>query len=144
MPFGLRNAAQTFQRTINEVTRGFNFVFAYLDDLLIAGSSSPEHEAHLRTLFQRLDDYSLVTNPYKCLFGVATIEFLGHLVIPQGIRPLASKVKAIQHFPPPTSLKRLRIPGITELSSPLSSEVCQFPKASDRPTGCQKRSGCTT
>lgn len=108
MPFGLRNAAQTFQRTINEVTRGLDFVFAYLDDLLVASSSGPEHEYHLRTLFHRLDDYGLVINPNKCVFGVATIEFLGHLVTPQGIQPLASKVKAIQDFPPPTSMKRLR------------------------------------
>ena len=36
MPFGLRNAAQTFQRFIDEVLRGLPFVFAYLDDVLIA------------------------------------------------------------------------------------------------------------
>ncbi|XP_049317746.1 uncharacterized protein K02A2.6-like [Bactrocera dorsalis] len=32
MTFGLRNAAQTFQRIINEVFRGLDFVFTYLDD----------------------------------------------------------------------------------------------------------------
>ena len=41
MPFGLPNAAQTFQRFIDEVLRGFDFVYTYIDDLLIA-SSSPD------------------------------------------------------------------------------------------------------
>ena len=39
MPFGLRNAAQTFQRFIDQVLQGLPFSYAYLDDLLIASSS---------------------------------------------------------------------------------------------------------
>ncbi|PIK34628.1 hypothetical protein BSL78_28547 [Apostichopus japonicus] len=46
MPFGLRNAAQTFQRFIDEVTRGLPFCYAYIDDLLIASASVEEHEHH--------------------------------------------------------------------------------------------------
>ena len=44
MPFGLRNAAQTFQRFIDEVLRGLPFAYAYLDDVLFASSSPAEHE----------------------------------------------------------------------------------------------------
>ena len=40
MPFGLRNAAQTFQRFINQVLHGLDFCYAYIDDLLIASSST--------------------------------------------------------------------------------------------------------
>src|ERR1700755_1370816 len=36
MPYGLRNAAQTFQRFMDSVLRGLPFCWAYLDDLLIA------------------------------------------------------------------------------------------------------------
>ncbi|XP_077544237.1 uncharacterized protein LOC144156219 [Haemaphysalis longicornis] len=36
MPFGLRNAAQMFQRFIDTVTRGLPFVYGYVDDLLAA------------------------------------------------------------------------------------------------------------
>lgn len=52
MPFGLSNAAQTFQRFIDAVTRGLPFVFAYVDDLLVASSTPEEHTNHLRLLFQ--------------------------------------------------------------------------------------------
>lgn len=46
MTFGLRNAAQTFQRFINEVLQGLEFCYAYIDDILIA--SEKEHLEHLK------------------------------------------------------------------------------------------------
>ena len=108
MPFGLRNAAQTFQRFMDEVTRGLNFVYVYIDDILIASANAVEHEIHLRLLFERFRQYGVIISPAKCAFGVASLEFLGHLVTPHGIQPLESKVRAIRDFPLPTSLTKLR------------------------------------
>jgi len=54
MTFGLRNAAQTFQRFMDEVVRGLDFCYVYLDDILIALKTAEEHYEHLRRLFQRL------------------------------------------------------------------------------------------
>lgn len=39
MTFGLCNAAQTFQRFVNQIFSSFDFVFSYLDDLLIASAT---------------------------------------------------------------------------------------------------------
>jgi len=44
MCFGLRNAVQMFQRVINDILRGLNFIFAYIDDVLIASRDEVEHE----------------------------------------------------------------------------------------------------
>ncbi|GFS55033.1 transposon Tf2-6 polyprotein [Trichonephila clavipes] len=77
MQFGLCNAASTFQRFVDEVLRGLNFVYAFIDDILVASSSEAEHIQHLRLLFQRLDQYGLSINPSKCTFGVPTLNFLG-------------------------------------------------------------------
>ena len=52
MPFELRNAAQAFQRFIDQVIRGLPSVFAYIGDLLIASSNAGEHKHHLRSLFE--------------------------------------------------------------------------------------------
>lgn len=51
MCFDLRNAAQTFQRFINEMTRGLDFCFAYLDDFLVFSKDQAEHEVHLHFIF---------------------------------------------------------------------------------------------
>jgi len=44
MSFGLRNAAQTFQRFIDEVLRDLDFCYAYIDDVPVAPASEEEHE----------------------------------------------------------------------------------------------------
>ena len=108
MPFGLRNAAQTFQRFIDEVTRGLDFCFAYIDDLLIASSDEETHRQHLQQVFTRLRDYGVQLNASKSTFGVPTVTFLGHTVSSAGIAPLQSKCEAIQQFPKPSTQRQLR------------------------------------
>jgi hypothetical protein len=73
MPFGLRNAAQSFQGFIDQVLHGLPFVYAYIDDLLIASTTPEEHESHLRQLFKRLDEYGLVINADKSEFGLHSL-----------------------------------------------------------------------
>ena len=53
MPFGLRNAGQTFQRMIDQVLLDLPFVFTYLDDILVASSSPENHMHHLKEVFKR-------------------------------------------------------------------------------------------
>nr|VZI14837.1 unnamed protein product [Spirometra erinaceieuropaei] len=108
MPFGLRNAAQTFQRFIDRVLRGLPFVYAYIDDLLVASRNAEEHKEHLALVFDRLDQFGVVINPSKCVLGVPSLDFLGHHIDVQGLRPLSSKVEAIRDFPPPTSKRQLQ------------------------------------
>lgn len=52
MSFRLRNAAQSFQRFIDEVLRGLDFCFSYIDDILVASTSEEEHIKHLRIIFE--------------------------------------------------------------------------------------------
>ena len=106
MPFGLKNAAQTFQRLMDSALREMPFVFVYLDDILVASSSKKEHQGHLRDLCMRLDQHGLIINPAKCLFGLSSIHFLGHLINKEGAAPLPSKVEAISAFPAHTRLGR--------------------------------------
>ena len=108
MPFGLRNAAQTFQCFIDNVLRGLDFCYAYLDDLLVASTTPEEHLQHLRLVFERLCNHSIIVNPQKCRFGESSLDFLSHHIDSCGIAPLQDKVHAVRDFPQPTSLRKLR------------------------------------
>jgi hypothetical protein len=55
--FGLRNAGQTCQRFVDEITRSLDFVYAHINDFLIASEDKQRHRECLRTLFERLNDY---------------------------------------------------------------------------------------
>ncbi|BHF75285.1 hypothetical protein SprV_0501838100 [Sparganum proliferum] len=108
MLFGLLNADQTFQRFIDHVLRGLPFVYAYIDDLLVANRNEEEHKEHLALVSDRLDKFGIVTNPSKFVLGVPSPEFLGHYVVSECLRLLPSKVEAIHDFPLPTSKRQLQ------------------------------------
>ena len=108
MPFGLRNAGQTFQRFIDRVLHGLPFCFVYMDDLLIASKDEDEHLEHLQTVFRRLEDHGLIISLSKCVFMADSLVFLGHRVDSEGIHTLPDKVQAITDFPEPQSLSALR------------------------------------
>jgi hypothetical protein len=98
MPFGLRNAAQTFQRFMDSLFKHLPFVFCYLDDIIIASHTLEEHHEHLRQIFTILQENGLQINPANCLFAAAAVEFLGHRVDQDGVRPLQRHVQAISDF----------------------------------------------
>jgi hypothetical protein len=108
LPFGLRNAGNTFQRMMDRVLAGLDFSFVYLDDIVLASHSVEEHLVHLRQLFERLQQFGLVINGEKCIFGQSSVEFLGHQVTARGALPLQGNVKAILKFPQPQSVKQLQ------------------------------------
>ncbi|GFO32936.1 Pol polyprotein [Plakobranchus ocellatus] len=108
MPFGLKNAAQTFQRLMDSVLQGLSCAFVYLDDILVASSSEQQHLQDLRLVCSRLQDSGLVIKLEKCRFGQRSLAFLGHQVSQYGSIPLPSKVKAITNFPKPSTVKDLQ------------------------------------
>ena len=140
MPFGLKNAAQTFQRLMDKVTANLRGVFVYLDDVLVASMSLAQHESDLRALFQTLKTFGLVLNTGKCVFGVRQLEFLGHLVSEKGIKPLPGKVEAVRQFERPQSVKSLQrflgmvnfyrrfLPNIASTLRPLTDALAGAPR----------------
>ncbi|UYV65687.1 K02A2.6-like, partial [Cordylochernes scorpioides] len=131
MPFGLANAPSYFQSVMDRVLSGIGGVICYIDDVLIATASIEEHLALLKTIFARLAKYNIKLKKEKCLFLQKEIEYLGHLVTEEGIRPLDHKVQAIQKAKTPTNISELRsflglvnfygkfIPNLPELLKPL-------------------------
>jgi hypothetical protein len=69
MPFGLSNAAQTFQCLINTLFKDFPFIFIFLDNMLIFSRPCTEHLCHLDTVLSVLAANGLHINPTKCQFA---------------------------------------------------------------------------
>lgn len=108
MPFGLRNASATQQRMMDEMTREMPFVFAYIDDILIASKSLDDHKVHLKKLFEKLHQFQLSINFDKCEFAKSSLEFLGHTISAEGCLPLRNKVEAIENYPKPKTVVQLK------------------------------------
>ena len=140
MPFGLKNAAQAFQRLMDVVGQDLDFIFIYLDDILVFSRSRHEHHDHIRQLLRRLDEHGLVINIAKCQFGRTNIDFLGHRISAHGVLPLPDKVDAIRNFPKPTTIKGLQefngmvnfyhrfVPGAARIMRPLYAALAGKPK----------------
>ncbi|GFR30303.1 retrovirus-related Pol polyprotein from transposon opus [Trichonephila clavata] len=88
MSFGLRNFPVTFQRFITEVLCGLDFVFPYLNDVLVASSTEEEHNEHLKIAFERFQQYGLRINIFKSEMGADRMEYVGFLITAEGSRPL--------------------------------------------------------
>ena len=79
-----------------------DFCYAYVDDVLVASTSEEEHEQHLR-----FNEYCVLLNPAKCVFGDTEMTFLGYRVSAEGTRPLEKKVAAKNRFQRPVLVKFL-------------------------------------
>lgn len=106
--FGLKCAANTFQRFINEVLVNLPFAIAYIDDILIYSDNESEHIDHIKQVLERLASYGLNVNVSKSVFLQTNVSFLGHEISSTGIRPLQAKVEIIEQYPKPRNLAQLR------------------------------------
>ncbi|KAH8286441.1 hypothetical protein KR054_009137 [Drosophila jambulina] len=68
MPFGLHSATAIFQRDLDSVIGPDmeSHAFAYLDDIIVIGTTLEEHVANLREVFRRLRRANLCQNQGKC------------------------------------------------------------------------------
>ena len=129
--FGLKNAGATFQRTMDMILGDLPFCTVYIDDILVFSRTVKEHLEHLRIILQRLRDYGFVLHPQKCVMAQEEVEFLGHSISSEGVKPTQNKVEAINKFPVPQNIKSLQefigmvtyyhrfLPGIAHILAPL-------------------------
>ncbi|GFV80950.1 retrovirus-related Pol polyprotein from transposon 297 [Trichonephila clavipes] len=81
LPFGLRNAAATYQRAMSKVVQTISdFACAYIDDLAIFSDTWEEHLNHLEIVFKRLEHFNFSVNLGKCEFARQKVKYLGHVI----------------------------------------------------------------
>ena len=108
LPFGISSASEIFQRTMESILGDIPGVECFQDDVLLHSKTTKDHERLKTEVFQRVKESGLTLNRKKCEFDKDQIEFLGHIVTREGIRPDPSKLEAILQMPDPASVPELR------------------------------------
>lgn len=135
MPFGLKNAPSTFQRVIDNAHRELvgKICIVHLDDIIIFATSFQELIDNLELVFERLRTSNFKIQVDKSEFLRKGIEFLGHIVTTEDIKPNHGKISAVKNFPNPKTPKQLKsflgllgyyrkfIPNFAKLTKPLTS-----------------------
>jgi hypothetical protein len=82
MPFGLKNAGATYQRTMQRCLQGQigRNMHAYVDDVVVKTKQSSTLLDDLKETFANLRRYRMKLNPEKCTFGVPAGQLLGYIV----------------------------------------------------------------
>lgn len=135
IPMGMKTSANCFSRAMTLAMTGLTHesCLIYLDDLCVFGSTLENHNQNLIKVLQRLRDLNLKLNPSKCKFLQKDILYLGHVVSANGIQPDPEKIKVIQNYPMPTTVKETKrfvafanfyrkyIKGFADIAKPLNA-----------------------
>ena len=85
VPFGLGQAPAYFQELMTGILKDFNFMIAYLDNIIIFSKTPQEHLSHIRKVFKKLQSAKLSMKMSKCNFLSKEIQYLGHILSAPGI-----------------------------------------------------------
>ena len=132
MPFGLINSASSYNRMMRRLLEGLRHLESYVDDVLAHTKSWEEHLVALREFFERVRRAKLTLKPKKCQIGFDTIDFLGHTLSGDHIKPKEESIDKIKEMPRPKNKKQVRsflgavnyyrkfIPNCAEIMRPLT------------------------
>ena len=107
MPFGLTSAPSSFQRLLNHILKPHEnpFILVYLDDVLIFSNDLDGHIEHIDKVLTLLEENAIRLRLSKCFFAKKELEYLGHMVSGEGLKPTDSKIKAVTEWPTPKSVQ---------------------------------------
>ena len=129
LPFRISSAPEHFQRRMSEALSGLSGTVCLMDDNLVHGTTREEHDERLRLVLQRLSKLGMTLSSEKCTFAQSSVEFLGHVIDSQGIRPDPNKISAIVRFATPGNVSDVRrfLGMVNQLSkfSPNLAEITQ-------------------
>ena len=129
LPFGLATGPSAFQQVMRHILDGLPGCANILDDVLVHGRGTAEHDSRLRDVLHRLAKYGATLRADKCLLGQREVDFNGHRVSADGVRPLQSNVAALKRIASPSNQRQLsRFVGAATYYAkfvPLFAELCQ-------------------
>ncbi|KAG0437683.1 Retrovirus-related Pol polyprotein from transposon opus [Dictyocoela muelleri] len=90
-PFVLCNAHEPSRKHRNNIDT-LDFVYIYLDDILIFSKSYEYHFEHFKIVFERLKRHNVSINFFKNEIAKVEITFLGNIISPESMRADIGKI----------------------------------------------------
>ena len=109
LPFGLSASSEIFQKRLHQALEGRLSVACIADDILVYGvgdtleEATLDHDQNFASLLERCHHKSIKLNKHKLALRVQEVDFMGHLLTAQGLKPDPKKVEAILKLPTPKS-----------------------------------------
>ena len=134
MLFGLTNVPTAFMDLMNLVFQSYldRFVIVFINDIVVYSGSSEEHSEHLRIVLQTLRERQLYAKLRKCQFWLDRVEFLGHVILVEGVSVDPQKIEAVVNWKPPNNVSEVRsflglaryyrkfVEGFSKIATPLT------------------------
>ena len=97
LPFGPTNAPTYFMDLMNRVFHTYldKFVVVFIDDILVYSKTKEDHMKHLRTVLKTLANHKLYAKLKKCDFWMEKVQFLGHVILAEGISVDPAKIATV-------------------------------------------------
>ncbi|PIC11955.1 hypothetical protein B9Z55_028750 [Caenorhabditis nigoni] len=110
VPFGLVTSPAIFQAAMEAVVGDLlgKCAFVYVDDLLIASKNMEEHEKDVKAVLERVRISGMKLKASKCFIAKLEVQYLGHLITPNGVKTDEAKVEKMKKFSRPTNVKELQ------------------------------------
>ena len=128
---GVKPAPGIFQKLVTKMMSGAKGVFPFIDDFIVGGTDETDHKHNLFDALQRIQDFGFHLKIDKCSFAQDQLDFLGHIINSNGIKPGPEKLAVLQKLPAPTNVQQLQaflgavtwyqkfVPNIKQLRGPL-------------------------
>ena len=128
MPQGAGGTPAWFVSVMRLVTADLDNIRMYLDDGIGSDDCPLYHVATLATLFAHLRLHRLKLSPDKSRIGTARVDFLGHIISADDVRPNDDRVAALTRMPMPTDIKQLRslLGGLSYCRKFLPNMTCRM------------------
>ena len=94
--------------TAFSTTQGHFECFAYIDDIVIFGSTIQEHNDNLTAVIEIIHQLGVRLEPKKCEYLKPKLEYLGHIITKEGVKPNPQKINCIKNFRPLKNVKDIQ------------------------------------
>ncbi|XP_044762211.1 uncharacterized protein K02A2.6-like [Coccinella septempunctata] len=129
--FGINCAPEIFQKIMEKILINCLGTINFIDDIIVSGEDENQHDENLKRTLDTLKNHDILLNNEKCQFKMSSVNFLGHVLSREGIKPSKTHIDAIRNFRDPKTIDELQsflglvnfvgkwIPNLATITEPL-------------------------